>query len=362
MIPAVNLSSICTKSYTESIGQNLTTCLHFSITLVTREITHLVKNSTNPFSSWVDVLFRVATLTLTSFALLALLPISLSLYFAGRIVLFFSPLKINNGALKRVPEPLYIPNLDGVSTKTILDDCRSLLPDSVSAIERMLTYPNNEYQRSLQGIAYKFNELDEEGNNFLSPQLKIDILKRLVDVNGRCVETWMRVASTIFLEIFTNANNIEQTILCLVLNYKDQIALNLAQNRLNLEWHFVSGLKQVIGDEIGLPATEADLGDAYGGRSIPYLKSLKFLALYHFLHPYKNGNALVVAITTSLHLAPNKKQIYDFLFRELSDPETFIPRDDFSDFADYQIVGGAREIVIKEKGAVYLLKKFGVLL
>ncbi len=359
MTEITKLDSICTKSYTESIGHNLTTCLHFSITLVTRELAHLINNSLNPLSSCSSVLFRVATFSVALFTLISLLPISLSLYFAGRIFLFFSPLKINENSLKRVPNPVHIPNLDHVNTATILNYCKSKLPEAYNSIEKMLrlSYKNNEYQRSLKAIAYKFDALDEEGNNLLSSQLKIDILKRLADVEDRCFETWIRVASTIFLEVFADGNDIEQTILRLVMSYKDQIALNFAQNCLNFQWHFVSGLKQVIGDDIGLPATETDLEDAYGGSFIPYLKSLKFLAFYHFLHFYKNGNALVVAITASLNLAPNKKQVYDYLFSKLHDPETSMLS---PEFADYEI-GSGRGVIIKEKGAVYLLKKFGIL-
>lgn len=357
MTTTINPNSIYTISYAEVIGHNLTSCLHFSVTLITKEIVNFFRATLNPFGSWFSTLFRLATLSLSFFALIVFLPVSLSLYFLGKIVSLFSTLKINTNSLKKVPNPVIIPDdLEKTSTGILLTTCQDLLPQSISHLRTILTYPNTEYQRALKGIAYQFKALTEEGSPLLSSDLKKRILQRLVDAQKACVETWVRVASTIFTELFTSPNNIEQTILRLVMEYKDQVALNFAQNSLNLEWHIVSGIKQVIGNDIGLPATLSDEEDQYGSSSVPVLRSLKYLALYHFLHPYNNSNALVVAITASLNLASNKKEIYDFLYTELSDSETLLLDPEFADYNTH-----TREIVIKEKAAVYLLKKYHIL-
>ncbi|MBM3193771.1 MAG: hypothetical protein FJZ59_06040 [Chlamydiae bacterium] len=358
MKPILYPNTLCTKSYPELIGHNLTCCLHSSVLLVTKEIANLWKDKIDPFGSWHRTLFRTATLCTSLFALIAFLPVSLTLYFLGRVALCFSSLKINNDTLKKIPNRVVIPpEIENTSTKILLETCNDLLPESSPTIQKMLSFPNDEYQRTLKGIGYKFSEKDENGLHILSDELKINVLKRLAEAGKVCVETWRRVASSIFSELFTNPNDIEQTILRVVMDYKDQVALNLTQNSLHLEWHAVSGLKQVIGDDVGFPATREDREDDYGSSAIPILKNLKFLALYHFLHPYKNGNALVIAITASLNLAPNKKEIFNFLFSELGDSETLLLSPEFADYCP-----SSREIQIKEKGAVYLLKKFGVLI
>lgn len=351
-------STICTRSYTELIGYYLTSCLHESVLLVTKEIANLRRSRVDPFGSCFTTLFRVVTLSITFFALIAFLPITVSTHFLGKVILSFSSLKINNDSLKKIPEhPKDLPDFDNTSLQILIDSCNLLLPESTCELEKMLGYPNDEYRRTLKGIAYQFSQVNEEGLYLLSDELKTNFLKRLVEVQRVCVETWRRVAASIFSELFSDPTNIEQTILLLVKNYKDQIALNFVQNSLGLQWHVVSALRQVIGDDVGLPATSEDREDEYGNSAVPILQNLKFLALYHFLHPYKNGNALVVAITASLNLAPNKKQIVDFLFRELSDPETFLLSEEFVEYCP-----SSREQIITEKGAVYLLKKYGVLL
>ncbi len=178
-------------------------------------------------------------------------------------------------------------------------------------------YPNDYRKRELfckQLSIYLKNIVKKIDSNEVSNDKTLSILSELAEASTRCYPTWLEVARRLCDEVNGKEESVEIKLLRLVQEYKESIILEFSQKEVNSEWHALSYVRNILGDELGLNTAKLDV---YGAQNNSIFG--KCIIKWLFLQIYENSNRLVSGITTMINSREYDNSYYFFIQKHATD-------------------------------------------
>jgi hypothetical protein len=185
-----------------------------------------------------------------------------------------------------------------------------------------------------------------------SADQKKDILMELAEASTRCYPTWLEVSGRLFAELNGQAETVQVKLLRFLQDYKESIILDFCQNQVDLQWHALNYVRNILGEELGLN-TDLNHHDPYAGDKDAVFG--KGLTKWLFLQKYENVNRLISAVQTRINQDCDVSY-YDCLVqtvkdRGIEDPNDYVATHFYSEDG----------LKLNESGVNLMLRTLGVI-
>lgn len=342
-----NISSF-QYSYCQTIGNALETPLFLIATDIGKTLAHQGVSS---------CIYTIAKLALDFFLVLAFVVPTGVCYLLGKTIKCFAQTQVDYNQLHKAPPKIEIPDDVDISiidlTKNIMDRFKKLGLSSSDtlAMYKILNGISSHGKLFQAELSYYLNGIYEKTQ---APDSNLDKDKEkamwgeIAKSASVCHATWFQAAKGQFLKLENKEEKTEDKLLRKIQHYKEDLILQYAQNTLETEWHLLSYMSKVFGDEFGLNTNPHDehVDENATGRCV---------AKWLFLQLYDDPNQIVEAIQTSINLDDFDSSYKDFLVdivteQGIPEAEDYVANSFFDE--DYQITF---------EGVNCLLKHIGIL-
>lgn len=348
-------------SYANMLGSNFKLPLYKIIST-----TALTFASDSPNKSKTCRIAKIATTCFT--AILLILPASFA-WLIGKSISHLSSSQVNHDRLSLAPPPIAIPqegeNAHSINLNILSQKYNKLFQNEDNNLAILCDWTTNEscsiYRDNIAKRELFCKELSmflrhlikkmESGQ--LAPDKEKTILLELGKASTKCYPTWLEVAKKLFLEVNGQAETAEIKILRLIQEYKEASTLEFCQSQVDVQWHALSYVRNLLGKELGLDTTSSKLDPHGEGKSITFGKGL---TKWIFLQKYENANRLVSAVQNMINMREFDQAYHAFLVEKVKARGM-----DHKSAATYVTENFFDDIEINFRGVNFILKEIGIL-
>lgn len=207
--------------------------------------------------------------------------------------------------------------------------CLSLLCDWIASENKHL-FPDNEKKRKMfckQVTIYLRGIIKKIRSGEIPEDKQKDILIELDRASTKCHPTWLEVSARLFAEVHGQVETVEIKLQRFVQDYKETLILDFCQNKLDVQWHALNTVRNILGKELGLNTALSSL-DPYAAQN-PETLFDKALIKWLFLQRYEDVNRLILSIETMINSKEHDSSYYDFLLdkvknKGIKNPQNYV--------------------------------------
>lgn len=322
-----------------------------------------------------SIVVRVIKVTTHAFlAILLIIPAS-GAFLLGKAITHFSKTKINLQNIHLAAPPIEIPEEDpangaidlGVLVQKYerLPRVNRLMENGGSkswwlnrlclhvSLQDPQIFPDNPNKRRefCQTISLFLKAIIRKMNDGEIPEdRQREILLELTEASTRCYPTWLEVSAKLFAEVNGTAETVPVKLLREIQSYKETLILNYGQNSIGADWHVLSYMRNILGEEFGLDTSLNQL-DPYGAGHAPSFG--KSFCKWILLLLYGNSNHLISRIRDTINSQDFDPSYHDFLKEILrnegnENPDDYVTENFFDE--DYKITFAGASCMLKSMG------------
>jgi gamma-glutamylcyclotransferase (GGCT)/AIG2-like uncharacterized protein YtfP len=282
----------------------------------------------------------------------------------GKIFTNLSATVINHDGISLAPPPLEAAEVDGKSAfpdteirilydrfvlleidsqeaqngKTFTRDCLDRLCQWVLQKNSMI-FPEEPSKRDLfcaQMLRFLKGIVAKIQSGEISAGEERGLLTELGKAAIQCYPTWLEGAGRIYGEVYNCSETVGVKLLRVIQQVKEAAILDFVQNETDLQWHTLSYVRKILGQELGLGNNTLD---PYSAEDDPIFG--KGITKWLFLEKYGSTNHLIQSVQTGIHLRKYDPCYHEFLVeiakaRKIPNPEEFVANS-FFEGDDYRI-------------------------
>lgn len=364
----ININN-CNYSYTNAIGSAFKQPLFKLISNVA------IAYSGKPDENQVGRIARIAYRCL--FAVVFAVPASLA-WLLGKSISYFSKTRIDREGLFLAPPPIQIPKEEEADEfidirvlserfnqlnvkdnrsagQTSKKDCLLRLCNW-TATQHADIYPDEPSKRVLfcsQLSIFLKGLLKKIDSGEVSKEKETDLLIELAEASTRCYPTWLEVGAKLFAEVYGQTETVSVKLLRFIQEYKESIILEFCDKEVDLQWHSINFVRNILGHELGLNIALNEY-DPYAVQTDRAFG--KVLTRWLFLQRYENVNRLISSVQSRINAQKYDPSFHDCLVSAIKEqgiekPEDYVAEHFYSE----------DHILLNEAGVNLLLRSIGVL-
>lgn len=362
---SVNINN-CNYSYANAIGSSLKQPLFKLVSYIART------SDSTPEESQAQRIAKVAFHCLV--VAILIIPLG-SAWLVGKSISYFSKTQINLERLSLAPPELKVPQEiesdQAINIMTLSEKYNQLnlsyKTPSDKNLKQQALYQlccetvnniNNTNQFRTDLLFYKQLSIYLKGiikkidSGKISDDKVKSILMELAEASTRCRPTWLETSAKLFAEVNDEVETAEVKLLRFVQEYKETITLEYFQQEVNVQWHSLNYVRNILGKELGLNTT-LNVLDPYASIGVTIFP--EGLIKWLFLQRYENVNRLISSVQTMINKNKYDVSYYDFLLnavkkKDIANPVAYVEQHFYSE--DFKLT---------EAGVNFMLKCIGII-